>query len=379
MADRTSNFSQKGFTGNFLSLMKKLEKNELCCLDFLDQIFTIDSSSTQFTGKGTQVNPLISTSKISSIIGNILTLNYDGLYVSSPSVTGASNGVSLSGNNVVLGQNVGQIGSPGKLLNNRETPFNGFSWTLTGLGQVSAPSNFVWFKSTFNPGGGNFNTSPVIIGDANVEVWGPGSQITNWANPALLISKNPGNDFDNVVGLEMSVNTGNLNGWLFLEYTDHAGQYLPNLRVASNALNGQSAAFNLDMIGRDSLNIGHFACFFYDYNTYTTGIGTSGASMPNSNFLIFRNGSGGDLSGASKTFFYINKNYSFFIGPSTTLIPIDNGARLQIFGDVTTEDPGNGQGKWKIGKLITASVTADLNHYIEVMIDGVLRKIMIAN
>lgn len=96
MSDRrTTNFSQKGFQGNLLAFMKKLEKNQLCCLDFLESIFTEDSSSIDFSGNGTQSNPLIAVSKISSSVGNALSIHTDGLFVSSGG-TGTVTSVGLS-------------------------------------------------------------------------------------------------------------------------------------------------------------------------------------------------------------------------------------------------------------------------------------------
>lgn len=85
MSDRrTTNFSQKGFQGNLLAFMKKLEKNGLCCLDFLEKVYTQDSSSIHFSGTGIQSDPLIASSKISASLGNSIVINPDGLFVLSP-------------------------------------------------------------------------------------------------------------------------------------------------------------------------------------------------------------------------------------------------------------------------------------------------------
>jgi hypothetical protein len=58
MDKRPVNFSQKGFSRNFLSFMKMLEKNDLCCLDFLTQVTTENTASVTFSGLGTPSNPL---------------------------------------------------------------------------------------------------------------------------------------------------------------------------------------------------------------------------------------------------------------------------------------------------------------------------------
>jgi hypothetical protein len=52
-------------------------------------------------------------------------------------VTAANSGTSLNGTIVTLGQAVGAVGNPGKLLRNTELPFNGFSWLLDQIGQVA--------------------------------------------------------------------------------------------------------------------------------------------------------------------------------------------------------------------------------------------------
>lgn len=55
------NFSQKGFTKNFLDLMKQEEINKECCLNFLIKIYTKNSTTVSFTGSGTEADPLSAT------------------------------------------------------------------------------------------------------------------------------------------------------------------------------------------------------------------------------------------------------------------------------------------------------------------------------
>jgi hypothetical protein len=55
-----------------------------------------------------------------------------------------------------------------------------------------------------------------------------------------------------------------------------------------------------------------------------------------------------------------------------------NGAMLQVFGDITTNDPGSGVGKWLLGKFTAGAVALDAANYVEVKIDGVIRKLLIA-
>jgi trimeric autotransporter adhesin len=61
-------------------------------------------------------------------------------------ITGANNGLSISTvtpTSIVLGQNVGQAGSPGQLLSNREIPLNTFSLLFSGIG-INATANIIY-------------------------------------------------------------------------------------------------------------------------------------------------------------------------------------------------------------------------------------------
>ncbi len=49
-------------------------------------------------------------------------------------VTGANNGLSIAATLAQLGQSIGAAGNPGRLLNNREIPLNGFSLNVFGPG-----------------------------------------------------------------------------------------------------------------------------------------------------------------------------------------------------------------------------------------------------
>lgn len=120
------NFSQKGFTNNFLQFMKDLERNKLCCLSFLTKVFVEDSDSISISGDGTQTNPLIATLNVSAEAGNTVVINADGIFVPTPSsISAADDGLSLTGTTVKLGQTVGAVGNPAQLIENREIPLNG--------------------------------------------------------------------------------------------------------------------------------------------------------------------------------------------------------------------------------------------------------------
>jgi hypothetical protein len=110
------NFSQKGFTKNFLNLMKQEEKNKECCLDFLTQVYTEDTESVSFSGLGTRNSPLIAVAIGSGGSGetdvitansSFLTLSGNGT-IGSPlegtlAPSGTTNGLSVIGGKPGLG------------------------------------------------------------------------------------------------------------------------------------------------------------------------------------------------------------------------------------------------------------------------------------
>lgn len=135
-SNKTKNFSQKGFTGNFLAFMKKLEKNELCCLDFLEQVFTEDSASFHFLGKGTELDPLSGDVKLSAASGNALTINSDGIFVPTSmagGLTTANDGLRTIGTNVVFGDDATNVGPANQLIDKvyNQNGFN-FFWLTSG-------------------------------------------------------------------------------------------------------------------------------------------------------------------------------------------------------------------------------------------------------
>jgi len=104
------NFSQKGFTKNFLDLMKQEEKNKECCLDFLTQIYTENSTTVVFSGLGTLRSPLSavavgggSTGTTDVITENSSFIDFSGIgTVGSPLIaslapSGVTNGLQVIG------------------------------------------------------------------------------------------------------------------------------------------------------------------------------------------------------------------------------------------------------------------------------------------
>jgi|SRR5271155_4645149 len=102
---RTANFSQKGFTKNFLELMTQLEQFKKCCTGFLTQVYTQNSSTVSFTGLGTLLSPLIATA-----IGG------GG---GSGTTVAANDGLQVEGPNVIFGNLATSPTGPGSQLTNK--------------------------------------------------------------------------------------------------------------------------------------------------------------------------------------------------------------------------------------------------------------------
>ncbi len=110
---------RQGFTGNFLGFMKELQRNKLCCLDF---------------------------------------------------ITNGDNGVSVNDKSVVLGQDVGNFSNPAKLSSNREIPLNGngilFTDVATGPPDIATTIEFLNSTIVIEGCLENGNPSKISINDA---------------------------------------------------------------------------------------------------------------------------------------------------------------------------------------------------------------------
>jgi hypothetical protein len=84
-------------------------------------------------------------------------------------------------------------------------------------------------------------------------------------------------------------------------------------------------------------------------------------------------GSYGFAQATGTVFFGTNDTYRFL--DNTGLI---NDFFIDNLG-IITRDPGSGAGKYLWGKYLALAVTVDLTHYVEVKIDGTLRKLAVCN
>lgn len=63
-------------------------------------------------------------------------------------------------------------------------------------------------------------------------------------------------------------------------------------------------------------------------------------------------------------------------GNGLELDPVANDVKST--GTLSSADPGSGSGVWRLGKFTAGAVAPDAANYVEVMIDGVVRKLIVA-
>lgn len=265
---KNRSFSQKGFSKNFLGLMSEVERQKLCCLNFLEQVFSDSSNSIDIEGFGTDTSPLVISLKLSGVAGNILTINPDGLYLA------VAQGLSVDENTnaVVLGQDTSVVGFPALISEDRVLPVT--TGTNLIIQDAGDPNLKVFLTSTgINVQGDGANGGVISMQDFA-------------SDSSFILFRVPGEPYFNI-------NWGNSAG------------------------PGPGGGF-----------------FFFDSGNVVLGVGTTAT---------------------------------------------DNGAKLQVLGDVTTADPNSGVGKWKLGQVKSASVALDTTRYVEVNIDGTIVKLAVIN
>lgn len=143
----TKNFNQKGFTRNFLALMKNREDQVECCYEWLSSVEVVNSTTVILSGDGDA--PLKADVVVSAQVGNALIVTTDGLYAATAggtagidnvlainqslttnrTITGSSSaGLTFAGSNLtqtLLGQTANTITGQGLSLLNNTTPAAG--------------------------------------------------------------------------------------------------------------------------------------------------------------------------------------------------------------------------------------------------------------
>ena len=349
MDKRRINFSQKGFTNNLLSFMKMIERNELCCLDFLTQIFTADSTTIDFSGNGTESNPLIANVIVSPSPGNALTIEEGGLFVSGGGTgggpAGSSNDIQFNEDGVFTADTGAFTYDPtdGSIF---RTPV--FGADITGIQWGDQTGNV--FASGINGlQYSNLNGDHFTINSLNLNYTNGGADSLsigggnlNYNNTVDVFRVGGGNfNYNNSIDT-LSASGGDFN------YNSNTDQF----RVGHSALNYSSSPDSF-AIGASALNYGNTVDFF----TIGTGLG-------------YNNASTGDGLSVIQGFNYTNSggaNFQIWI-PGNVSINLASGSPtglLDIAAGVIT--PGGAPIKLHAGSLLTTpeagAIEFDGTHY----------------
>ena len=335
-------------------------------------------------------------------IGNIVYNSPPAVPPGTTLLIGANNGVSISSLSpgfVVLGQNVGQAGSPGALLSNREIPLAGFNLNLIGVGATSnltfkyaAPLSFtpqlVFQNSAGIPvfqiiaGADGPNNSSLYMG------LGSGISMTALSQRNLGIGNNTLNN----------ITTGIRNiaiGTFAMSSVGASTAASSNIAIGVDTLDtgpGTCGNFNT-MIGTNSAdngsNVGSNNIILGSTNNNSNGltivdnniiIGNSIAVVGISNSIIFTAvGTGPSVLALSNVVVLGLNTHNILIGQAAAGFA-DNGNRLQISGKLNTGGAAPltiGAGAMDFGKVVIAASALNAGKYLEISVDGVLVKVCI--
>jgi hypothetical protein len=151
--------------------IQKLKKEIICCANSGGD-GTVTSVGITVPSAFSVAGSPITTSGILAITGAGTTSQYirgDGTLATFPSVIGtANNGLSLSGSNFVLGQDVSQVGAPATLLSNREIPMSTFTVRMTDASTNVSTFGAGTIVSTRTGGGTNYTGSNTITTNVGI-------------------------------------------------------------------------------------------------------------------------------------------------------------------------------------------------------------------
>ena len=396
MSGQVGNFSQKGFTKNFLNLMSSVEQIQKCCLSYLTGIYTKDTPSIAFSGDGSEANPLMANSIISPDAGNALSIHVNGLYA--PAASGAlsvqaQNGVGLDSAStatapiIVFGDDVGSTAHG--LLTSRDFNMNALQINWKGV----AGWNMLWDFSSAT-------TNPVQI-------------FSNSAANTLLLVSNIGTGGASAAGFQMAANTGNSSfkmcGTAFTTVGTNA--YGPSMFVISNSygstvMNSRQGdiyfASNSHDLGNTGIQRGFVGGGGTPYRNIFLAASSAILPLPDDNNLMQVNGGNQSITGG-------NLQINAVLGVTTTGALFDTGkaqfidtanatqitknnlqvnapiaslgtffATADIYGSISTKDPDTGlnDAAWQMGKVVAGAVAIDNAHYVSITINGVVVKLL---
>ena len=171
-------------------------------------------------------------------------------------LSGANDGLSVLGTIVKLGQTVGQVGNPANLLEDRELPFNNFTFAFSDIGNI--PTSFLAIKV----GAGYNHISPIVqfqdsaggelatlkIADNTSIFFGAGAATSNTGVPG-----------QRTVAIGTNVLAGCLISYEnvvigFNAMANNSGNGLQNTAIGSGALQGNISGNGNQAIGTGALS-----------------------------------------------------------------------------------------------------------------------------
>lgn len=247
-------------------------------------------------------------------------IGFTSKQVNTGSISDAANGLSLEETTVVLGQSDEAEEDTAQLLNKRRIPLNGFGINFKG------------------------NNIDVVIDDEN---------------GYMFISKIGGVEGNYECGFDVA----NLN-----------------FQITTNDVDIPGSSCGIFLQGAASVQSVFFIAGHQD-------------SEGNNKDIQFRlRGAANevDLTFGEVTRLFIDEDNEritlgdHFANANGTRIIVDDAEANQVIqliaaNGIETTDPGSGPGRWKLGQVIAGAVALDAANYIEVEIDGVVRKILIAS
>jgi hypothetical protein len=291
------------------------------------------------------------------MFGSVLATAQKKTVVSYP-VTGANNGVSLNGTTVVLGQDATGLTGVAALSNNRNIPAGRFTLSLytdnAGGGLVGG--GFAVRSSLTGATGNLFVVNNVSISGATSN----NATRTNASfTPSFRISGGTNYTYNTVLSQPDFRPTGG-TGYM------HAYNAIPSIVNASGDTDYVAVAYNASPFISNNLatNLGLRGFFYAVRSAFLT---------PPAYEVAFENSQGDN---------FFNSDVFGLGNPGRTKVGsafFNTAAQFEVEGSISAGDPGSGFAEWKLGGVIAGAVALDNANYVEVEINGVPVKLLIAS
>ena len=260
-------------------------------------------------------------------------------------VTGASNGLSLNGTDVVLGQDVGAVGNPAQLVNQREIPLNLFGLSI--IDKVLSSQFVVDFAN---------RASASLIYNSNVLGTFAAYVLSDtFSGAALGISNDAG---------------GNIT------FTNQAAQVMAFTPAANVVVGTQGTTQTLNVFGANNGSSQFNNALLSNGRIFLTG--DSSATVPPSLNLTDNS----DSTSASIAY----GNDQLILDAFQILLRPNNTSFAEVLGSLVVDsalqagtiqagDPGLGAGVWQLGTVVTAASVLDTTKYVQIKIGTTVIKV----